>query len=74
VYDFPSLVEKTIQTGPQCMTRLHTELSLPSTLSAGIRNAKDLIDLVNVSPVTIVCSKKGDYNWDRTAGHASSSP
>ena len=72
--DFPNLLKKSIQTSLQCMTRLHEELSYPEVLTAGLRNAKDLIDLVKASPVTIVCSEKDNYNWAGATGHASSSP
>jgi len=72
--DFPNLVKDTIQTGLQCMTSLQTKFNSPSKLTAGIRNSKDLIDLVSESPVTIVCSEEGGYDWSGTAGHASTSP
>lgn len=72
--NFPTLLEQTIQTGLQCMSRLHESLSSPSTLTAGLRNSKDLVDLLSTSPVTVVCSEEEGYNWEGIAGHASTSP
>ena len=69
--NFPSLLKSTIQKGLQCMTRIHSQFSGPNTLSGALRNSKGLIDLANETPVSIVCSEETGYDWDGTAGHAS---
>ncbi|MBL6992094.1 MAG: hypothetical protein ISR65_20085 [Bacteriovoracaceae bacterium] len=71
--DFPKTVKDTMGQGLQCFMDLDKKLGEKSIVSGALRNSRDLLNLLSKNNVTLVCSEQ-DYDWDGTAGHASTGP
>lgn len=70
---FPDYLKESMTKGLQCLSDLQKKFGGPNQMTGALRNAYELSKLLEVDQVKIVCSEEV-YDWDGTAGHASTSP
>jgi hypothetical protein len=67
--DFIKNMKESITTGMSCLDKLSKVKTV--NLSGAQKNSSDLQALLDSKSIKILCSEESDYEWEGTAGHAS---
>ncbi len=70
---FPEYLKDSMTVGLQCLADLQKKFGAPNQMTGALRNAFELSRLLESDQVKIVCSE-AEYDWEGTAGHASTAP